>query len=64
MRVCKSIIKSKYLKFTNKIEDLKKCQIFIVTVPTPINNRFKPDLTFIRESMKNISKIVRKRSLI
>ena len=33
----KDIIRSKYLSFTNNVNDLKNCKVFIVAVPTPIN---------------------------
>ena len=31
-----------YLSFTDIIEDLKDCEIYIVTVPTPIDKNKKP----------------------
>ncbi len=36
---------SSYLSFSNSIDDIKDCNIYIVTVPTPIDNHKKPDLT-------------------
>lgn len=35
---------SKYLSFSNSSNDLKECNIFIVTVPTPIDSSNRPDL--------------------
>lgn len=35
---------SKNLTFSNNADDLKSCEIFIVTVPTPIDSDCKPDL--------------------
>ena len=35
---------SKNLTFSNNADDLKSCEIFIVTVPTPIDSECKPDL--------------------
>lgn len=35
---------SKHLSFSNSSNDLKECNIFIVTVPTPIDSSNRPDL--------------------
>ena len=35
----KDILSSKKIKFSNNVKDLKQCNIFIVTVPTPINSK-------------------------
>src|SRR5579885_2260384 len=32
------------LTFTTKLADLKRCRVFIVTVPTPIDEYKRPDL--------------------
>ena len=44
----------KKIFFTNKKSNLNKCDIYIVTVPTPINLRKKPNLT----NIFNVSKLV------
>ena len=33
------------MKFTNMLEEISDCNIYIVTVPTPIDKHKKPDLT-------------------
>jgi UDP-N-acetyl-D-galactosamine dehydrogenase len=45
---------AKYLTYTNSVDDLQACNIFIVTVPTPINKHKQPDLT----PLHNASEIV------
>ena len=40
----KQILKSKYVKFTNNIEDLNESNIHIIAVPTPVNKKNIPDL--------------------
>jgi len=47
------------MKFTLDIEDIKDCNIYIVTVPTPINDDNEPDLTPIIKSTKTIAKILK-----
>ena len=48
--------KSKNIKFSNNINDIKNSNFFIVCVPTPINKSKKPDL----KNLKNASRIVGK----
>ena len=49
----KDFIKSKNLNFTLELTELSSCNIFIVTVPTPITKSKKPDLTHIKDACKN-----------
>jgi UDP-N-acetyl-D-galactosamine dehydrogenase len=53
-----------YLTFTSNINDLKQCRIFIVTVPTPIDEHKNPDLSFLVDASEKIGKILRKDSLV
>ena len=39
---------AKHLSYTNNIEDIKNCEIYIVTVPTPIDKYKKPNLCFFK----------------
>lgn len=43
---------AKHLQFTTNLDDLKEAQIYIVTVPTPIDNYNKPDLTPLKRLPK------------
>ena len=49
---------SKNLKFSSRIKDLKKCNIYIITVPTPINKSKTPDLKNVINACKHISKLI------
>ena len=60
----KNLKASKYLDFTNDLNDLKKCKIFIITVPTPINKNMKPDLKFLLKSSKSVGSILSKGSIV
>jgi len=53
-----------YLNFTSNIENIKDCEIYIITVPTPIDKNKKPDLTPLKESSKMISQILRKGDIV
>lgn len=56
-------IKNKII-FTNSIIDIKKCNIFIITVPTPINLNKKPDLSALKTATRLISKVLKKDDLV
>ena len=61
----KSQVKNlKRLNFTNKLKDLEKTDVFIIAVPTPINNLKKPNLKLIIKATKNISKILKKNKIV
>lgn len=47
------------LSFSSNIDDLKICNIFIVTVPTPIDRYKKPDLTPLLNASKMLGKIIK-----
>ena len=49
---------------TNDKKKLKKCNFFIVTVPTPIKKNNLPDLKYIKTAFKTISKYIKKDSII
>ena len=49
----------KSLKFTSDINSLKNVDVFIVTVPTPINDNNEPDLSFIKDASKNIGNCIK-----
>lgn len=52
------------VKFTFGVEDIKKCNIFIVTVPTPIDSTNRPDLTPLIKSSKMIGKVLKKNDIV
>ena len=46
------------LAFTSEIADLRDCGIFIVTVPTPIDNANRPDLTPLIKASETVGKVM------
>ncbi len=52
------------LKYTTNFKDIKNCNIYIVTVPTPINSSNRPDLTPIKRSTESIAKIFKKGDIV
>ncbi len=52
------------LNLTSKIIDIKDCNIYIVTVPTPVDKYKKPDLTFLIKASSSIGKILKKNDIV
>ena len=55
---------SKNLSFTSELDDLTSCNIFIVTVPTPIDALKKPDLTPLINASQSIGSILKKGDIV
>jgi UDP-N-acetyl-D-galactosamine dehydrogenase len=53
-----------HLSFTNNLEDLNECEIYIITVPTPVNKNKKPDLSPLKKASKSIGSILQKGNLV
>ena len=50
--------------FTSDIEDTKDCNIYIITVPTPIDNDNEPDLTPLIKSSQSVAKVLKKDDIV
>ena len=57
------VLKDKLI-ITSKVDDIKKCNIFIVTVPTPVDDNKDPDLNFLRKASSDIGKILKKNDIV
>ncbi|MBF4269399.1 nucleotide sugar dehydrogenase, partial [Vibrio anguillarum] len=53
-----------YLSYTSSLEDLKQCNVYIVTVPTPIDEHKQPDLTPLIKASEAIGTVVSKGDVI
>ena len=54
----------KLLSFSYKIEDISFSDIYVITLPTPINLKNSPDTKIISDSLKLISKNIKKGAII
>lgn len=52
------------IKFSFDLEDIKDCNIYIVTVPTPIDHTNKPDLTPLIKSSQTVGKVLSKNDIV
>ena len=52
------------LSFTDKLDDIAGCNVFIVTVPTPIDQHKRPDLSPLINASKGVAKILKKGDIV
>ncbi len=53
------LVSAKFLSFTMDVEDLRACNCFIVTVPTPIDKHKQPDLTPLIRASETIGQVLK-----
>jgi UDP-N-acetyl-D-galactosamine dehydrogenase len=52
------------LSYTTNLKDLKPCRVFIVTVPTPIDDYKRPDLTPLEKSSRAVGQVLKKGDVV
>jgi len=52
------------MEFTDNLEDIADCNIYIVTVPTPIDDSNRPDLTPLIKSSESIGKVLKPNDIV
>ncbi|MEA2783503.1 MAG: UDP-N-acetyl-D-glucosamine/UDP-N-acetyl-D-galactosamine dehydrogenase, partial [Rhodospirillaceae bacterium] len=55
---------AKRLSYSTNVKDLRSCTVFIVTVPTPIDNYKRPDLTPIVRASELIGQVLKKGDIV
>lgn len=60
----KEFEQSRGLTFTDQPEDIKDCNIYIVTVPTPIDQYKKPDLVPLLKASETVAKVLKKNDIV
>ena len=63
-QLSKDDLKKSKIIITKKKNQLSSVNFFIVTVPTPINSKKKPDLKYIRKATKDIATILKKGDIV
>jgi len=53
-----------YLGYTTILDDIKDCEIYIVTVPTPIDKHKRPDLRPLEKSSEAVGSILKKGDIV
>ncbi len=57
-------IVSNNISFSSNLDVLKKCNCFIITVPSPIDKSNKPDFKYIIQATKDVASILKKGGLV
>ncbi|CAN6134464.1 WecC UDP-N-acetyl-D-mannosaminuronate dehydrogenase [Methylophilaceae bacterium] len=55
---------AKLLSYTTNLEDLRDCTCFIVTVPTPIDEHKRPDLTPLIKASESVGQVLKKGDIV
>lgn len=53
-----------HLRFSNRLDDLKNCQIFIVTVPTPVDSANRPDMNALVKASETVGQVLKKGDIV
>lgn len=59
-----SEISNNRLRFTDSLEDCQNCDIYIVTVPTPIDAKNEPDLSMLIAASESAGKVLSKGNVV
>ena len=52
------------MKFSLNLDDIRSCNFFIVTVPTPIDKNKRPDLTPVVKATQSVAKVLKKGDIV
>ena len=63
-QINKKNLKNSKIILSNKIDELSDVNFYIITVPTPINNENKPNLTFVKSATKLVAKNLKKGDIV
>ncbi|WP_291614900.1 Vi polysaccharide biosynthesis UDP-N-acetylglucosamine C-6 dehydrogenase TviB [Colwellia sp.] len=55
---------SALISYSANVDDLKNCNVYIVTVPTPIDNHKQPDLTPLIKASAMLAKVMNKGDIV
>ncbi len=55
---------SEFISYSANVDDLKACNIYIVTVPTPIDQHKQPDLTPLVKASAMLAKVISKGDIV
>jgi UDP-N-acetyl-D-glucosamine/UDP-N-acetyl-D-galactosamine dehydrogenase len=58
------LLEAKHLLFTTSTDDLRGCNCHIITVPTPIDEHKRPDLTPLIKASETVGKVLKKGDLV
>ena len=60
LEVSKEELKNSKISFTNNKKNIKNCNVYIITVPTPVDKYNNPDLSILKSASKMIGELISK----
>ena len=64
LEVSKKALKETTLNFTSQITDMSACDIYIITVPTPVDKNNNPDFSPLESATKLVAKVLSKDNIV
>lgn len=64
LEVSSADLKSSSMRYSWNLEEIKNCNVFIVTVPTPIDEHKRPDLTPLIKASETVGKVLKKNDIV
>jgi UDP-N-acetyl-D-galactosamine dehydrogenase len=55
---------AKHLSYSSQLDDIKACRIFIVTVPTPVDQANRPDMTPLVKASEAVGKVLKQGDIV
>lgn len=55
---------AKRLTFTSELDDIARCHVYVVTVPTPIDQARRPDLTPLIKASEALGKVLKRGDIV
>lgn len=58
------LVEASHLQYSSDIESLRDCQVFIVTVPTPVDKANRPDMTPLVKASETVGRVMPKGAVV
>lgn len=53
-----------HLNYSHQLDDLRECQVYIVTVPTPVDTANRPDMTPLINASRTVGEVIKKGDIV
>ncbi|MBJ13447.1 MAG: Vi polysaccharide biosynthesis protein VipA/TviB [Candidatus Marinimicrobia bacterium] len=64
LEISQNALNKSSLKFTQALEDISDCDIYIVTVPTPVDKNNNPDFSPIKNATNSLGQVLEKNNIV
>ena len=51
-------------RFTNNLEELRACNFYVVVVPTPVDEKFRPDFACLRAASREVGQVLNRGDVV